>query len=90
MQRIANDDPGAAVTPRETEDGTLVASGLRTLDGEQGLRDAEGVGERNPDTAGAYVEAEQRLRLTGKWYCRHAMMIASEAVSGDYNRLCFD
>jgi hypothetical protein len=28
--------------------------------------------------------------LTGKWYCRHAMMIASEAVSGDYNRLCFD
>ena len=90
MQRIANDDAGAAVTPREAEDGTLVASGLRTLDGEQGLRDAEGVGKRNPDTAGAYVEAEPGLQLTGKWHRRHAMMIASEAVSGDYNRRCFD
>ena len=90
MQRIAHDDSGAAVTPSQAEDGTLIASRLRSLDGEQGLRDAEGVGERNPDTAGAYIEAEQRLRLTGKWYCRHAMMIASEAVSGDYNRECFD
>ena len=90
MQRIANDDPGAAVTPRETEDRTLVASGLRTLDGEQGPRGAEGVGERHPDTARSDIEAQPGLRLTGKWHARHAMMIASEAVSGDYNRLCLD
>ena len=90
MQRIANDDAGAAVTPREAEDGTLVASGLCTLDSEQRLRDAKGVGEGNPDAAGAYVEAEPRLRLTGKWHCRHAMMIASRAESGGYNRMCFD
>lgn len=86
MQRVANDDAGAAMTPRQAEDGALVASGLCTLDGEQGLRDAEGVGERNPDAAGAHVEAEPKLRLTGKWHCRHAMMIASKARSRDYNR----
>jgi hypothetical protein len=90
MQRIAHDDAGAAVTPREAEDGTLIASGLRTLDGEQGLRDAERVGERDPDTASPDIETEPGLELTGKWHCRHAMMIASEAVSRDYNRRCFD
>jgi hypothetical protein len=55
MQWIANDDAGAAMAPREAEDGTLVASGLRTLDGEQGLRDAKCVGERNADPAGADI-----------------------------------
>src|SRR5882757_10071275 len=55
MQRIADDDAGATVTARQAEDGALVAAGLRALDGEQGLCNAERVGERNTDAARADV-----------------------------------
>ena len=40
VQRIADDDAGAAVTAREAEDGALVATGLAALDGEERLCDA--------------------------------------------------
>jgi hypothetical protein len=62
VERIADDDAGAAVAACETEDGALVAAGLRAFDGEQGLRDAERVGERDTDAARADIEAEPGLR----------------------------
>jgi hypothetical protein len=49
----------------EAEDGALVTAGLRPLEGEQRLRDAQGVRERNADAAGADVEAEPGLLLCG-------------------------
>jgi hypothetical protein len=93
MKRIAYDDAGASVAPCEAEDGTLIATGLRALNGEERLRDAECVGERDTDAARADIETEPGLRgappglrLTGKWHSRHALMIASETGSRDYNR----
>jgi hypothetical protein len=67
VQRIANDNAGAVVTACEPEDGALIAAGLGALDGEQRLRNAEGIGERDTDAAGADIEAEPRLEL-----CAHA------------------
>jgi hypothetical protein len=67
VQRIANDNTGAVVTACEPEDGALIAAGLGALDGEQRLRNAEGIGERDTDAAGADIEAEPRLEL-----CAHA------------------
>ena len=66
MQRIADDDACAAVTPCQAEDRALVAAGLRALDGEQGVGKAENVGECNSDAARPDVEAEPRLGLTGE------------------------
>ena len=63
VQRIADDDAGAAVAACEAEDGALIAAGLRALDGEQRLRDAERVGERDTDAARADIEAEPGLEL---------------------------
>ena len=83
VQRVADNDAGAAMAAGEAEDGALVAAGLRTLDGEQRLGDAQGIGERDTDAAGTDVEAkpglgavEASLKLTGKWHVRHALMIA--------------
>jgi hypothetical protein len=76
VQRIAHDDAGAAVAAREAEDGTLIPAGLCALDGEERLRDAERVGERHSDTAGADIKSKPGLRLTRKWHVRHALMIA--------------
>ena len=98
MQRVADDDAGTVVAARQAEDGALVAAGLAARDGEERLRDAEGVGERNPYAACADIEAQPGLhglppglRLTRKWHSRHAFMIARGARSGDYNRReCFD
>ena len=87
VQRVADDDARATVAAGEAEDRALITAGLRTLDSQEGPGDAESVGERDTDAAGAYVEAEPRLRLTEEWHCRHAMMIASEAEGGDYNRM---
>lgn len=58
MQRIADDDACTAVTPREAEDGALVAARLRALDGEEGLGNAENARECDTDAARADVEAE--------------------------------
>ncbi len=41
VQRIADDDAGAAVAAREAQDGSLIATRLAALDGEQRLRDPE-------------------------------------------------
>ena len=75
VEWIADDDTGAAVAARETEDGALVAAGLRALDREQRLRDAEGVGECDTDAARAHIETQPGLRgalrgprLTRKWH----------------------
>ena len=57
VQRVADDDAGASVTARETEDGALVAAGLAALNCEEGLRNAECIGERNTDAARADIEA---------------------------------
>jgi hypothetical protein len=83
VQRVSDDNAGAAMAAGEAEDGALVAAGLRALEGKQRLRDAQGIGERDADAAGADVEAEPGLRgaepglgLTGKWHIRHALMIA--------------
>ena len=62
MERIADDDAGTAVPTRQAKDGALVAARLRALDGEQRLRDPEGVGDRDADPARAHIEAEQRMR----------------------------
>jgi hypothetical protein len=57
VQWVADDNAGAPVTARETEDRALVAAGLAALDGEERLRDAERVGERDTDAARADIEA---------------------------------
>jgi hypothetical protein len=57
VQWVADDDAGASVTARETEDRALVAAGLAALNCEEGLRDAECIGERNTDAARADIEA---------------------------------
>jgi hypothetical protein len=72
VQRIADDDAGAVVTACESEDGALIAAGLGALDGEERLRKAEGIGERDTDAAGADIEAKPRLELRA-----HAAMIAT-------------
>lgn len=64
MQRIADDDAGAAVAAQEAEDRTLVPTRLGALDGEQRLGDTERIGERDPDAARADIEAEPRLGHT--------------------------
>ena len=61
MQRVADDDADAAMAAGKTEDRALIAAGLRALEGEQRLRDAQGVGERDADAAGSDVEAEPGL-----------------------------
>jgi hypothetical protein len=93
VQRIADDDTGAAVAARKTEDRALIAAGLGSLDGEERLRDAERVGECDTDAARAYIEAEPGLRkdspglqLTGKWHSRHPLMIAREGRNAEYNQ----
>jgi hypothetical protein len=62
VERVADDDAGATVPTRKAQDRPLVAAGLRAFDGEQGLRDAERVGERDTDAARADIEAEPGLR----------------------------
>jgi len=57
VERIADDDAGATVAACKAENGAQVAAGLRTLDGEQGLRHAERIRERDTDAAGADIEA---------------------------------
>jgi hypothetical protein len=76
VQRIADDDAGAVMTACQSEYGALIAAGLGTLDSEEWLRNAEGIGERDTDAAGADIEAEPRLELR-----RHAAMIATAQVS---------
>ena len=76
VQRIADDDAGAVVTAYKSEDGPLIAAGLRALDSEERLRNAEGIGERDTDAAGADIEAEPRLELRA-----HAAMIATAQAS---------
>jgi hypothetical protein len=76
VQRIADDDAGAVVTACESEDGALIAAGLGALDGEERLRNAERIGERDTDAAGADIEAEPRLELRA-----HAAMIATAQAS---------
>jgi hypothetical protein len=83
VQRIAHDDAGAAVAAREAEDGTVIPAGLCALDGEERLRDAERVGERDTDAAGADIKPEPRLQLTRKWHVRHALMIARGSQGED-------
>jgi hypothetical protein len=61
VERIADDDADATVPARKAQDRPLVAAGLRAFDGEQGLRDAERVGERDTDAARADIEAEPGL-----------------------------
>jgi hypothetical protein len=82
-QRIADDDAGAAVAAREAEDGALVPAGQRALDGEERLRDAERIRERDSDPAGADIEAEPGLQLTRKCHFRHALMIARGSQGED-------
>ncbi len=65
VERVADDDAGTAMAAGEAEDGALVAAGLSAFEGEQRLRDAKGVGERDTDAAGADVEAEPGLGLCG-------------------------
>lgn len=86
MQRIADDDACTAVTSREAENGALVAAGLRALNGEERLGDAENARECDTDAARADVKTEPGVGLTGKWHTQHALMIVSEADGGDYNR----
>jgi hypothetical protein len=76
VQRIADNDAGAVVTACESEDGALIAAGLGALDGEERLRNAERIGERDTDAAGADIEAEPRLELRA-----HAAMIATAQAS---------
>ena len=76
VQRIADDDAGAVVTACESEDGALIAAGLRALDSEERLRNAEGIGERHTDAASTDIEAEPWLELR-----RHAAMIATPQAS---------
>jgi hypothetical protein len=83
VQRIADDDAGAAVAAREAENGTLVPAGLCALDGEERLRDAERIRERHSDTTGADIKAEPGLQLTRKWHVRHALMIARGSQGED-------
>jgi hypothetical protein len=61
VERIADDDAGAAVAACEAEDGALVAAGLRAFDGEQRLREAELVGECDTDATRADIEAQPGL-----------------------------
>jgi hypothetical protein len=86
VQRIAGDDAGAAVAARKPEDGSLIATGLGALDGEQRLRDAQQVRERDTDPPRADIEAEPGLELTEKWHCGHALMIVREGRGEGYNR----
>jgi len=65
VERVADDDPGTAMAAGEAEDGALVATGLCALDGEQRLRDAQGIRERDTDAAGADIETEPGLLLWG-------------------------
>jgi hypothetical protein len=81
VQRIADYDAGAAVAACEAEDGTLVPAGLCALEGEERLRDAERIRERDTDAARADIEAEPGLQLTRKWHFRHALMIARGSYS---------
>jgi hypothetical protein len=62
VQRIADDDAGAAVAAGEAQDRALVAARLGALDGEQRLRAAECVGECDTDAARADIEAQPGLR----------------------------
>jgi hypothetical protein len=62
MQGIANDNAGALMAADKAEDGALVAAGLGALDGEERLCDAQGIGERDADAAGADVQAKPGLR----------------------------
>jgi hypothetical protein len=57
VERIADDNAGATVAACKAEDGTQVAAGLRTLNGEQRLREAQGIGECDADAARADIEA---------------------------------
>jgi hypothetical protein len=93
VQRVAHHDARATMASRETEDGALIAAGLCAFDGQERLGYTEGVRERDTDAARADIEAKPRLcharpgqRWTRKWYSRHALMIASRAGDGDYNR----
>lgn len=61
VQRIPDDNADAAVAAREAENGTLVVAGPGALNGEQRLRDAERVRERDTDAARAHIQAEPRL-----------------------------
>jgi hypothetical protein len=61
VERIADHDAGATMAACEAEDGALVPAGLRAFDGEQRLRDAKRVGERDTDTARADIEAQPWL-----------------------------
>jgi hypothetical protein len=72
VQRVADDDADAVVAAGESEDGALIATGLGALDGEERLRDAERIGERDTNAACANIEAEPRLGLR-----THAAMIAT-------------
>jgi hypothetical protein len=81
VQRIADDYAGAVVTACESEDRALIAAGLRALDSEKRLRNAEGIGERDTDAAGADIEAEPRLELRA-----HAAMIATAQASDPTRR----
>jgi hypothetical protein len=76
VQRVADNDAGAVVAAGESEDGALIAAGLGALDGEERLRNAERIGERDTDAAGADIETEPRLELR-----RHAAMIATAQAS---------
>jgi hypothetical protein len=72
VQRVADNHAGAVVAAGESEDGALIAAGLGALDGEERLRNAERIGERDADAARADIEAEPRLGLR-----RHSAMIAT-------------
>jgi len=76
VQRIADDDAGAVVTACEPEDGALITARLSALDGEERLRNAKRIGERDTDSAGADIEAEPGVELR-----RHAAMIATTQES---------
>jgi hypothetical protein len=76
VQRVADDDADAVVAAGESEDGALIATGLGALDGEERLRNAERIGERDTNAARANIEAEPGLGLR-----THAAMIATAQAS---------
>jgi hypothetical protein len=65
VERVADDDAGTVMAAGEAKDGALVAAGLRAIDGEKRLRDAENAGERDTDAARADIETEPRLLWAG-------------------------
>ena len=71
---IAYDDAGASVASGEAQDRALIAARLCPLDGEQRLRNAERVGERDSDAARADVEAEPGLVRA------HGVIIVRDAI----------